>query len=233
MESNVAALTDVQEKGADDDISAEIPDWSRETPQRFWDPGRKLLLTIRRYQYWRGKQGLIPFCLCKWLVLRHHFWTIITGAEIALNSQIGGGLLIPHPNGIVIHPAAKIGVNCLIFQQVTIGSSGSAVPVLGGHVDVCAGAKILGGVHVGDHAVIGANSLVIADVPARSTAIGVPARTMLRPPREMSPRLEVRPPLGRPSSSAAFDWRPPRTKTALLAWRNVVETLRRLAFVRR
>jgi serine O-acetyltransferase len=178
------ALMDVQEKsGADDAISAEIPDWSRETPRGFWDPGRKLLLCIRRYQYWRAKRGLIPLCLTKWLVLRHRFWSVICGAEIALNSQIGGGLLIPHPNGIVIHPAAKIGVNCLIFQQVNIGSLGSGVPVLGGHVDVGPGAKVLGAVHVGDHAVIGANSLVIADVPARTTAIGVPVRMALPLPR--------------------------------------------------
>jgi serine O-acetyltransferase len=86
-------------------------------------------------------------------------------------------LLIPHPNGIVIHPDANIGVNCLIFQQVTIGTCGSdGVPALGGHVDVGAGAKILGSVHVGDHAIIGPNSVVITNVPARSMAMGVPAR---------------------------------------------------------
>jgi serine O-acetyltransferase len=183
MDPNMA-LMNVQEKSGDDGaISAEIPDWSRETPQGFWDPGRKLLLSIRRYQHWSAKPGLIPLWLSKWFVLRHRFWSVICGAEIPLNSQIGGGLLIPHPNGIVIHPAAKIGVNCLIFQQVNIGSLGSGVPVLGGHVDVGPGAKVLGAVHVGDHAVIGANSLVIADVPARTTAIGVPVRMALPLPR--------------------------------------------------
>src|SRR5262245_1104588 len=88
-------------------VSAEIPDWSREKPRQFWDPGRKLLLAIRRYQYWRNRRGFIPVCLCKWLILRYRFWSVVTGAEIPLNCSIGGGLLVPHPNGIVIHPDVK------------------------------------------------------------------------------------------------------------------------------
>src|SRR6202035_5729758 len=102
-------------------ISAEVPDWSREQPCQFWDPGRKLLLAIRRYQYWRSKAGPFAFLACKWLVFRHRFWSVVSGADIPLNCHIGGGLVILHPNGIVIHPDARIGVNCLIFQQVTIG----------------------------------------------------------------------------------------------------------------
>src|SRR5689334_14378654 len=103
-------------------ISADVPDWSRETPRCFWDPSRKLLLAIRRYQYWCTKKGPIAFLSRKWIVLRHRFWSVVTGADIPLSCQIGAGLLIPHPNGIVIHPDAKLGVNCLIFQQVTIGT---------------------------------------------------------------------------------------------------------------
>lgn len=103
------------------------------------------------------------------------FWSVITGADIPLNCQIGGGLLLPHPNGVVIHPGSRIGVNCLIFQQVTIGVRNDAVPTIGGHVDIGAGAKILGGVVVGQHSLIGANAVVLNDVPDYSTAIGVPA----------------------------------------------------------
>ena len=78
-------------------------------------------------------------------MLRYRFWSVITGADVPINSHIGGGLLIPHPNGIVIYPDSRIGVNCLFFQQVTIGSRGVAgVPIIGGHVDIGAGAKILG-----------------------------------------------------------------------------------------
>jgi serine O-acetyltransferase len=155
-------------------ISSEIPDWSREEPTQFWDPGRKLLRTIRRYQYWQQKGGSIASILCKILVFRHRFWSVITGADIPLNCQIGGGLLIPHPNGIVIHPAAKIGVNCLIFQQVTIGSRDEpGTPEIGGHVDVGAGAKILGRVKIGAHARIGANAVVVKDVAAAEVTVGI------------------------------------------------------------
>lgn len=85
---------------------------------------------------------------------------------------------MPHPNGVVIHPDAVIGPNCLIFQQVTIGSSDSnpGVPSIGGHVDIGCGAKLLGNITVGSHAKIGANAVVLCDVPAHATAVGVPAR---------------------------------------------------------
>lgn len=154
-------------------VSADIADWSRERPQQFWDPSRKLLAAIRTYQWWRAKSGLFPQFLCKVLVLRHRFWSVVTGADIPLNCQIGGGLLLPHPNGVVIHPHAVIGVNCLIFQQVTIGSrSGDDLPIVGGHVDIGAGAKILGKVTIGEHALIGANAVVTRNVPAHGTATG-------------------------------------------------------------
>lgn len=158
-------------------VSAEVPDWSRESPRRFWDPGRKLLLAIRRYQYWRNRGGIVSALLCKWLVLRYRFWSVVSGAEIPLNCRIGGGLLIPHPSGIVIHDKAEIGVNCLIFQQVTVGSRGEGgVPVIEGHVDIGAGAKILGPIRVGAHATIGANAVVTKNVPSGTLAVGIPAR---------------------------------------------------------
>ena len=153
-------------------VSAEIADWTRERPRQFWDPGRKLLLSIRRYQHWHQRRGIIAGVNRKGLVLRHRFWSVVTGADIPLNCQIGGGLLIPHPNGIVIHPDAAIGVNCLIFQQVTLGiRSGPGVPIIGGHVDIGAGAKILGPVRIGDHTRIGANAVVTKDVPSHTTAV--------------------------------------------------------------
>ena len=160
-----------------EEISAEVPDWSREKPSQLWDPSRRLLLSIRRYQYWHNKRGIIPGFVRRLVVLRYRFWSVVTGAEIDLLAQLGGGLLLPHPNGIVIHPRARIGVNCLIHQQVTIGAQGAeGVPVIEGHVNIYSGAKILGAVRVGAHATIGANSVVFADVPDGATVIGVPAR---------------------------------------------------------
>jgi serine O-acetyltransferase len=138
-------------------------------PARFWDPGRKLLRAIRDYQRFE-KSGPIISWMRFYAVLRYRFWSVITGADIPINSHIGGGLLIPHPNGIVIHPDSRIGVNCLLFQQVTIGSrGGDGVPLIGGHVDIGPGAKILGRVIIGDHAKIGANAVIHHDVPERKT----------------------------------------------------------------
>ncbi len=140
-----------------------------------WDPSRSLLASIRAYQKYKNKPlFIIPK---KIALLRHRFWSIVTGADIPVSSKIGGGLLLPHPNGIVIHPNAIIGPNCLIFQQVTIGTvEGSGQPIVDGHVDIGAGAKILGGIHIGAHAKIGANAVVLIDVPAGKTAIGIPAK---------------------------------------------------------
>lgn len=162
-------------------VSADVADWSRESPLQFWDPGRKLLRTIRQYQKWNDKHGFLVEITRKWIALRHRFWSVITGADIPLNCQIGGGLLMKHPNGIVIHPNARIGVNCLILQQVTIGADGDGVPLIEGHVDIGAGAKILGAVKVGAHARIGANTVVLQDVPSSAVAVGVPARILEDP----------------------------------------------------
>lgn len=156
-----------------DRISAEIPDWTREEPRGFWDPGRKLLGTIRGYQRWRDRTGPVAVLARKMYVFRHRFWSVITGADIPLNCQIGGGLLLPHPNGIVIHPEAKVGVNCLIFHQVTIGARNrSGLPVIGGHVDIGAGAKVLGPIRIGNHAAVGANAVVTKDVEDGVSVIG-------------------------------------------------------------
>ena len=161
-------------------ISSTEPDWSREQVQRGkYEPWKQLLAVIRKYQRiktGRGYRIFLPF-----LVLQHRFWSSVCGADIPLNTTLGGGLIMTHPNGIVIHPEARIGANCLIFQQVTIGMGQvPGVPAIGGHVDIGAGAKILGGIQIGDHAKIGANSVVLQNVPAGATAVGIPARIIRR-----------------------------------------------------
>jgi serine O-acetyltransferase len=159
------------------DISHELPDWTRES-LRFleWNPGKRLLGSIRAYQRHRTR-GVHAWPLKALAVTRHRLWSVISGADIPLNSQIAGGLFMPHPNGIVIHPAAVIGPNCMILQQVTIGTNGTdQAPVIEGHVDIGPGAKVLGAVRIGSHACIGANAVVLRDVPRNCTAVGVPAR---------------------------------------------------------
>ena len=154
-------------------VSGQEPDWSREALSGGWQPSRALLRSIRSYQTHSGLRRRLA-------VLRHRFWSVVTGADVPLNAQIGGGLLLPHPTGVVIHPEAEIGPNCLLFQQVTLGviANKTGAPRLGGNVDVGAGAKILGPVTIGDHAVIGANAVVLSDIPAGAVAVGAPARVI-------------------------------------------------------
>ncbi len=163
-------------------VSARIADWSREAPQRLWDPSRRLLRAIRKYQSWRGRRGPVAYLARRWWANQHRLWSLVTQCEIYIEAEIGGGLIMPHPNGIILHPDSRIGPNCMIFQQVTLAAGETGSPVIGGHVDIGAGAKILGAVTIGDHARIGANAVVLQDVPAYCTAVGIPAKIL--PPRE-------------------------------------------------
>jgi len=159
-------------------ISAREADWTRESIDRFWAPSKKLLLSIRDYQRLTQENSIWSKVLKGLAIYRHRFWTVITGADIPLNCQIEGGLILPHPNGIVIHHSANIGPNCLIHQQVTIGVKHNQMqgPKIAGHVDIGAGAKIIGNITIGSHVLIGANAVVTKDVPAYSIVAGVPAK---------------------------------------------------------
>jgi len=176
-------VTEPTTPGEKSSVSAEHADWSREAKEFWsWQPSRSLLASVRAYQRLRDS-GRPDRVAGRWLaVLRHRFWSVVTGADIPLTCRIEGGLLLPHPNGIVLHPDVKIGPNCLIFQQVTLGFGGpvQGVPCLAGHVDIGAGAKVLGGITIGAHAIVGANAVVLCDVPAGHTAVGIPARLVTR-----------------------------------------------------
>lgn len=88
--------------------------------------------------------------------------------------NIGGGLLIQHGFATIIQ-AERIGCNAKIFQQVTIGYNEDKRPVIGDNVEICCGAKVIGGVHVGNNVTIGAQALVIKDVEDNAVVGGVPA----------------------------------------------------------
>lgn len=99
-----------------------------------------------------------------------------TGCEFPASAISGGGLRIPHLNGIIISPVAKVGADCTIFHQVTLGVNGrkslEVGPALGDRVSVGAGAKIIGPVRIGDDVTIGANAVITKDVPNGVTVVG-------------------------------------------------------------
>lgn len=159
-------------------ISDTKPEWQREKPERIWSPSKRLLKAIRDYQKYAIKKSILFRLLKVMSVYRHRFWSVVTAADIPLNTELGGGLFMPHPNGIVIHSSSKVGVNCLINQQVTIGVNHKSkqAPIIKGHVDIGAGAKIIGPITIGEHALIGANAVVVNDVPPYAIVAGVPAK---------------------------------------------------------
>jgi len=104
----------------------------------------------------------------------------ITGIEIHPGAKIGEGLFIDHGMGLVIGETTIIGKNVTLFQGVTLGGTGKEKgkrhPTLGNNVVVGTGAKVLGNIQIGDNVNIGANAVVIRDVPPNSTVVGVPGR---------------------------------------------------------
>ncbi|MBX3013827.1 MAG: serine acetyltransferase [Caldilineaceae bacterium] len=147
--------------------------------QLSWSLLLKLLLRhmpLRAMAWYRlatwCKARHIPFvfgAILRWIFIRF-------GLE--LGGEIGGGLYIAHPVGTVIN-VKQMGENCSVIAAITIGMRNEwAFPVIGNQVFVGAGARILGDIHIGDHAKIGANAVVLHDVPANATAVGIPARVV-------------------------------------------------------
>jgi serine O-acetyltransferase len=116
---------------------------------------------------------------------------VVFGIQAANQQQIGPGLVLPHTHGTVLG-AARIGRNATVFQQVTLGAREadfgfdlSRRPVIGDDVTISAGAKVLGGITLGNGCIVGANAVVLESVPPGMLAVGVPARMIApaaRPP---------------------------------------------------
>lgn len=104
------------------------------------------------------------------------------GISIPFNTEIGPGFFIGHFGGVAINEAVRIGRNCNISQGVTLGQSNRGArkgcPTIGDSVYIGPGAKVIGAVHIGDHAAIGANAVVTRDVPAHAVVAGIPARVI-------------------------------------------------------
>jgi serine O-acetyltransferase len=146
------------------------------------EPGYRYAFVMRLVAYTRSHGGLGHRVLALgsrlWLrQLRFRF-----GVDLPASTQVGSGLYMNHPNGIVVHSEAVIGRDCNLSQDVTLGEANrgrnAGFPTIGDGVYIGPGAKIVGAVHVGDDSAIGANCVVTHDVPAHSVVVGVPGRVI-------------------------------------------------------
>lgn len=172
-----------------EDWRANNRDWTR---HGFW------VMVVYRYGRWRYRirpRALrVPFSFLYKLL--KFFADSVLGAEIPCETQIGRRLVIEHTGSIVISGDAVLGDDCILRHGVTIGlrhTNRRGSPVLGNRVDIGAGAKLLGPIRVGNDSAIGANAVVLCDVPDGYAAVGNPARLIARrkPVVAMEPMAEA------------------------------------------
>lgn len=153
------------------DFRAHNRDWGA---QGFW------AMIVYRFGRWRYavKPALLRKPLSFLYKLLYKFVQIVTGIELPCEVPIGPGFVIEHSGGIVVSGYARFGAGCRIRNGVVVGLArieDPCAPQLGDDVDVGAGAKLLGNIRIGNRVRIGANAVVITDVPDDSIAVGVPA----------------------------------------------------------
>ncbi len=134
-------------------------------------------LIMHRFSHWLWGMGL------NWLArLSSHIGRFLTGIEIHPGATIGHRVFIDHGMGVVIGETAIIGDDCTLYHGVTLGGTswnkGKRHPTLEEGVVIGAGAKVLGPITVGAGARIGSNAVVVKDIPANATAVGIPARIL-------------------------------------------------------
>jgi serine O-acetyltransferase len=166
-----------------EDVATYERDWAR---QGLW------ALIVYRFGRWR--YGVRPGWLRKPLSFIYRILKllsqILTGIDIPCEARVGRRLRIDHFGGIIVSGDAVLGDDVILRNGVTIGLRRTGVagaPVIGNHVDIGAGAKILGPIRIGDGAAIGANAVVLKDVPPNCVAVGIPARII----RRGEPSLEL------------------------------------------
>lgn len=147
-------------------------------------------LSMHRPAHWLYRHRLLFFAR-----LISQFSRFMTGVEIHPGAKIGQRLFIDHGMGLVIGETAEIGDDCTLYHEVTLGGTGKDKgkrhPTLGNNVLVGAGAKILGPIRVGDFAMIGANSVVLHEVPAEATVVGVPGRVVKHQGKPIRHNIEL------------------------------------------
>lgn len=151
---------------------------------RDWTKPGFRAVAVQRFGVWRMQVEPKPLRAPLSILYRMLFRKVRNtyGIELPYTVQLGRRVVIEHQSAIVIHGGCVIGDDCIIRQGVTLGNryleQPFDAPVLGARVNVGAGAKIFGKVAIGDGANIGANAVVLKDVPAGATAVGIPAKVI-------------------------------------------------------
>jgi serine O-acetyltransferase len=161
----------------------------RWSAQGFW------VMVVYRYGRWRYQ--VRPAVVRKFFSMIYHVLfklvQIVTGIELPCEVEIGRNFIIDHFGGIVISGFAKFGDNCRIRNGVVVGLrrvEDKRAPIIGDNVDIGSGAKVLGPIRIGNNVLIGANAVVMTDVPDNSTAVGVPAVVKPRRTSEVGTEVE-------------------------------------------
>jgi serine O-acetyltransferase len=167
-------------------------DWR--THDRQWTRQGLWVMVVYRFGNWRYKIRnraiRVPFSFAYKLL--KVLSEILTGIELPCETKLGHRFRIDHFGGIIISGDAVFGDDCIVRNGVTVGlrhTGQRGAPVIGNRVDIGAGAKILGSIRIGDDVAIGANAVVISDVPSNSIAVGIPAK--IRPRHLPQPALSV------------------------------------------
>lgn len=147
--------------------------WRSVLKARFTDG--TFAMVVYRWMQWAQRRRLIPLAM-----LCNKVNVIFGQCIIGRGADFGEGLVLVHSLGVVINTAVQGGKHVVIEHQVTLGAEKGQSPCLGDHVFVGAGAKVIGAVRLGHHSRIGANAVVLTDVPDGATAVGVPARIVSR-----------------------------------------------------
>lgn len=149
--------------------------------------GFEILLTysgVHALSWHRIANGLYRLHLKLAARIVSQFARFLTGIEIHPAAEIAAGVFIDHGTGVVIGETAKVGAGTVLYHGATLGGTGKEKgkrhPTVGENCVISAGAKVLGNITVGDYAKIGANAVVLCDVPPHATAVGVPARIINR-----------------------------------------------------
>ncbi len=167
-----------------------------DTHYRLWSSQGFWVMIVYRFGRWRYR--IRPAVLRKPFSMIYRMLKlasqILTGIDLPCEATVGRRFRIDHFGGIVISGDAVFGEDCVVRNGVTVGlrrTDDPGSPVIGNRVEIGAGAKVLGRIRIGDDVLIGANAVVVRDVPSNCIAVGIPARILPRKPARPAAEASV------------------------------------------